>query len=51
MNGLDQVIQYGIAAVALWMMYSITYNHLTNIQTTLVDIKTILRELVKLAKD
>jgi len=36
------VIQYGIAGVALWMMYSITYNHLVAIERILLDIKDIL---------
>jgi len=36
------VIQYGIAGVALWMMYSITYNHLVEIERILLDIKDIL---------
>lgn len=39
---VDIIIQYGIAGVALYMMYSITYNHLTNIENLLRDIKSIL---------
>jgi len=43
MEGLvETVIQYGLAGVALWMMYSITYNHLVAIERTLLDIKDIL---------
>jgi len=41
-NLVEIVIQYGIAGVALWMMYSITYNHLVAIERTLLDIKDIL---------
>lgn len=32
------VLQYGMAGLALWMMYSITYNHLTAIEETLHEI-------------
>jgi len=39
---VDTVIQYGIAGVALWMMYSITYNHLVSIERILLDIKDLL---------
>lgn len=39
---VETVIQYGIAGVALWMMYSITYNHLVAIERILLDIKDIL---------
>ena len=35
---LDSAIQYGIAGLALWMMYSITYNHLTRIEELLIEI-------------
>jgi len=41
-NLVEIVIQYGIAGVALWMMYSITFNHLVAIERTLLDIKDIL---------
>jgi len=39
---VDTVIQYGIAGVALWMMYSITYNHLVSIERILLEIRDIL---------
>jgi len=39
---VDTLIQYGIAGVALWMMYNITYNHLVAIERILLDIKDIL---------
>ncbi|GAH32026.1 unnamed protein product [marine sediment metagenome] len=39
---LEFTLQYGIAGVALYMMYSITYNHLTDIKELLQDIKSIL---------
>jgi len=41
-NLVEIVIQYGIAGAALWMMYSITFNHLVAIERTLLDIKDIL---------
>jgi hypothetical protein len=39
---VPSLVEYGIALVALYMMYSITYNHLTQIQKTLIEIKEIL---------
>ena len=36
---VNVVIQYGIAGVALYMMYSITYNHLTKIYEVLLRIE------------
>ena len=36
---LDYVIQYGIAGIALYMMYSITYNHLIEIRDILLRIE------------
>jgi len=41
-NLMEIVIQYGIAGAALWMMYSITFNHLLEIKRILLDIKDIL---------
>jgi len=41
---LEILIQYGIAGAALLMMYSITYNHLNNIESLLEDIKGILSQ-------
>ncbi len=41
---VEIVIQYGIAGAALWMMYSITFNHLVAIERILLDIKKILSE-------
>jgi hypothetical protein len=35
-------LQYGIAGLALWMMYSITYNHLVDIRDLLIEIRDIL---------
>jgi len=40
------LIQYGIAGIALFMMYSITYKHLTTIQTTLVEIGKVLERIL-----
>lgn len=39
---LEYLIQYGIAGVALYMMYSITYNHLLTIEDLLAEIRDIL---------
>ena len=39
---LELIAQYGLAGIALYMMYSITYNHLTHIEELLEDIKNIL---------
>ena len=33
------VLEYGIAGLALYMMYSITYNHLTRIEDLLIEIR------------
>jgi len=41
-NLVEIVIQYGIAGAALWMMYSITYNHLMDIKDLLMEIRDIL---------
>jgi len=41
-SGLEIVLQYGIAGLALWMMYSITYNHLVDIRDLLTEIRDIL---------
>jgi len=35
-------LQYGIAGLCLWMMYSITYNHLVEIKELLIEIRDIL---------
>ena len=43
---LEGLVQYGIAGVALFMMYSITYRHLTTIQTTLVEIGKVLERIL-----
>ena len=36
---VEVLLQYGMAGVALLMMYSITYNHLTTIEDLLVEIR------------
>jgi len=41
-NLVEMAIQYGIAGLALWMMYSITFNHLVAIERILLDIKDVL---------
>lgn len=33
------VLESGVAGVALYMMYSITYNHLTRIEALLIEIR------------
>jgi len=47
----ELLIQYGIAGVALFMMYSITYKHLTTIQTTLVEIGKVLERILEVIQD
>ena len=43
MNSPPEILlQYGIAGLCLWMMYSITYNHLVNIRDLLIEIRDIL---------
>ncbi|MBA7552680.1 hypothetical protein ES705_45250 [subsurface metagenome] len=36
---VEYLVQYGIAGIALYMMYSITYNHLRTIEDLLVEIR------------
>ena len=48
---LEHLVQYGIAGVALFMMYSITYKHLTTIQTTLVEIGKLLERILTAIED
>ncbi|MBA7550174.1 hypothetical protein ES705_42682 [subsurface metagenome] len=36
------LLQYGIAGLCLWMMYSITYNHLVEMKELLIEIRDIL---------
>ncbi|MBA7550084.1 hypothetical protein ES705_42590 [subsurface metagenome] len=38
MNSLEPFLQYGIAGLCLYMMYSITYNHLIRIEELLTEI-------------
>jgi len=47
----ELLVQYGIAGVALFMMYSITYRHLTTIQTTLFEIGKILERILTAIED
>jgi len=43
MNSFPEILlQYGIAGLCLWMMYSITYNHLVDIRDLLTEIRDIL---------
>ena len=41
---LEYLVQYGIAAIALYMMYDIANNHLKNIAETLIRIEEILAD-------
>ncbi len=43
-NIVESLIQYGIAGLALWMMYDISHNHLRGIENTLIEIKEILKD-------
>ncbi|GAH99181.1 unnamed protein product [marine sediment metagenome] len=36
------LLQYGIAGLCLYMMYSITYNHLVEMKELLIEIRDIL---------
>jgi len=47
----ELLVQYGIAGIALFMMYSITYKHLTSIQTTLVEIGKVLERILTVLED
>jgi len=39
---LEIALQYGIAGLCLYMMYSITFNHLVEIEKLLIEIRDIL---------
>ncbi|MBA7589748.1 hypothetical protein ES708_31837 [subsurface metagenome] len=39
-------LQYGIAGLALWMMYDISHNHLVDIRDLLIEIKDILAKSI-----
>jgi len=47
----ELLVQYGIAGVALFMMYSITYKHLTSIQTTLIEMGKLLERILTAIED
>lgn len=40
---MTDLIQYGFAGVALFMLYNIAYNHLGNIENLLIEIREILK--------
>jgi len=43
MNSIPEILlQYGIAGLCLYMMYSITYNHLVEMKEILIEIRDIL---------
>jgi hypothetical protein len=39
MTLFELAMQYGLAGLALYMMYNITYNHLKTIEDLLVEIR------------
>ncbi|MBA7688762.1 hypothetical protein ES703_97251 [subsurface metagenome] len=39
---IETLIQFGFTGIALFMMYSITYNHLMDIKELLIEIRDIL---------
>jgi len=39
---IETLIQFGFAGIALFMMYSITYNHLVSIEAILLDIRDLI---------
>ena len=41
---IEYLIQYGIAGIALYMMYDIAHNHLKNMSETLIRIEEILKD-------
>ena len=41
---IDYLVQYGIAGIALYMMYTIAYNHLQEIHEDLIRIEELLRD-------
>ena len=45
-NVLEYLVQYGIAGIALYMMYDIAHNHLKNIAETLERIEDLLHRQV-----
>lgn len=51
MSWAEVLVQYGIAGIALYMMYSITYNHLTTIQTSLTEIGKILERILEAVQE
>jgi len=52
MNFTPEILfQYGLAGIALFMMYDITYKHLTTIQTTLVEIGKVLERILTALED
>ena len=43
---IEYLVQYGIAGIALYMMYDIAHNHLENIAETLERIEELLHRQV-----
>jgi len=39
---VEVFLQYGISGLALWMLYSITYNHLTKIKLNIEETNRLL---------
>ena len=38
----EQILEYGMGLIALFMLYSMNYNHLMNIERLLIEIKGLL---------
>jgi len=43
---VELFLQYGISGLALFLMYQITYNHLTSIETGIDETNRLLREIL-----
>jgi len=44
LNVLEYLVQYGIAGIALYMMYDIAHNNLSEMKDTLKEILVVLKE-------
>lgn len=43
---IQDIIQFGFAGIALYMLYTIAFGHLMTIEKTLIEIKEILKSSV-----
>jgi len=46
MIAIELFLQYGVSGLALYLMYQITYNHLTTIETGIDETNRLLREIL-----